>query len=349
MNPFNFLSIPLGFRFVTALTAMGLAGATAQAAVIYTQDFESSTPATQYDGGEDADPAGPAFSQNVQEQKAYFIQVVDTNTTANLSPSGSPQVFEGSNSLKIDCNATANPPPGPVTPIYQIWPTTSEIIPGPPQSSLTFSFYGVTAATTTSVRLLEVWSSEGGSANPPITYGDPFGYALRFDQDGTVYYQNGVWVNSGLTVNHGEWNTVTISCDASVTPDWVLLTINGTTYDNNGQGFGAGDDLATIGRYQLAGQLSSGVGAGVFVDAITIEDTAPAPAGPVLSGFQIENTDSFSFASVNGTDYLLQSAKNPSKPFWQNTGVTINGIGGTMIATDPEGVSTGRVYRIIEK
>ena len=235
LNRLNVSSMSIACRLFAALVAsLGLAASFAHAATIYEQDFEGSEPATQYDSGEDADPQGSAFSQNVQEQKRWFIQVVDLNTTANLSPSGDPQVFEGSQSLKIDSNAKTRPPPGPTTPIYQIWPTTSELVPGPPQSSLTFSFYGVPSSEPAGARLLEVWSAEGGSANPPVTYGGPFGYAFRFDQDGSVFYQGGGWVDSGIAVNHGQWNTVTISCDASVSPDWVLLTINGTMYDNNG-------------------------------------------------------------------------------------------------------------------
>ncbi len=340
----------VGVRFCAALAVAGFASVHVQAAVIYTQDFESSTPASEYASGE-FDPAGPAFSQNVKEQKKWFIQVVDTNTTANLSPSGPPQVFEGSNSLKIDSNATASPPPGPSTPIYQIWPTTSEFIPGPPQSSVTFSFYGVpaAAANVVSPRLLEVWSAEGGSANPPVTYGGPFSYAIRFDQDGRILYDRGGWQDSGLTVTYGQWNTCTITCDASVSPDWVTMTLNGVFHDNNGQGFSANDDLATIGRYQFAGQLGSGVGAGIFIDDITIVDTAPGPPGPDLSGIQVANAAAFSFVSLNGTDYLLQTAKTPSKPFWRNTGCTIHGNGSPMIVTDPEGIDPGSVYRVIEK
>ena len=152
-----------------------------------------------------------------------------------------------------------------------------------------------------------------------------------------------------LAVNHGQWNTVTISCDASVSPDWVLLTINGTMYDNNGQGFGAGDDLDTIGRYQIAGQMESGVGAGIFLDDITIVDTAPAPSGPEFLGIRLASSDAFSFMTVDGPDYLLQSAKHPSKPFWRNTGVAVNGTGGAVAVTGPAGVAPSLIYRIVEK
>lgn len=335
-------------RFGAVILAVVVSAACASAEVIYTQDFESSTPAVEYDRGEDADPAGAPFTQNVSEQKGWFIQVVSSNTTANLSPSGSPKIFGGLNSLKIDSNAKTSPPPGPKTPIYQIWPTTSEVLLGPPQSSLTFSFYGVPSTTEGSTtRLFEVWASEGGSAYPPVSFGGPFVYAFRFDQSGAVFHEAGGWMDSGITVAHEQWNTITITCDAAVTPDWVTLTVNGISYDNNGQGFGAGGDLETIGRYQFAGQMNSGVGSGIFLDDITIEDTAPALPSPNLTGVQVAGSSAFSFGTAGGTDYLLQFAKNPDKPFWRNTGCTIHGTGGTVIVTDPGGVNPDFVYRII--
>jgi hypothetical protein len=100
----------IGPCLLTVAAVVGLSAACSQAGIIFTQNFESSTAAIEYASG-DNDPDGPAFTQNVQEQKSHFVQVVDTNTTPNLSPSGLPQVFEGNNSLKIDSNVSASPPP----------------------------------------------------------------------------------------------------------------------------------------------------------------------------------------------------------------------------------------------
>ena len=133
---------------VAAGTALGLSVATSWGAVIYSQDFESSTAASEYASG-DFNPAAPSVGTQasiVEPNNLSLVQVVNASTDPGSA--GAPQV-KGTNSLRINSHAGG----GNCCPKIEI--STADVT----SATLVFSVYGDPGVN----RLIEHWTLPWGS------------------------------------------------------------------------------------------------------------------------------------------------------------------------------------------
>jgi len=246
---------------VAVAAALGLSAANSWGALIYSQDFESSTAAAEYGSG-DFDPAAPLVGTQgniVEPGSESFVQVVNASTAPGTA--GSPQV-KGTNSLRIDSNTAAGCCP-------KIEISTADVT----ESTLVFSVYGDPNVG----RLIEHWTMPWGSNE------------LRIDSDGAILYDsNGGWSTFGGagTFVHNQWNDVNLATyvDGENAPT-AYLTINGSTF---GDGVGGNFNFARTGSapdaintHIIAGQTGSGEGAAFFLDNIQIYDVFDTTILPV--------------------------------------------------------------------
>jgi len=329
-----------------AIAALALTATNSWSALIYSQDFDGFTAAAMYSAG-DFDPVADASLETVQEGGANAIQVVNGSTNNDTgTPSGPPQVL-GGNSLKFIAHSTTP------NPAYRAWPSGIGNN-GGAVSTLTLSFYGIPGSGSFD-RLLEVWAAED-NGNKGFGGPDPaFVYAFRFEEDGKVLYDDLGWNDSGLTVSHNQWNHIGIAAQANGSGKaYVTLNLNGTLHTNGSTGFGAGwGSPATIDRYQIGSQLSSGVGSGFFIENIRIYDvfnsniSEPGIATRV-DDIQFQQVIAVEIESKEGLIYTLEAAEDGSMPF-VSTGTMQIGNGQLIVLCDPSPSSPGRIYRVCEE
>ena len=73
-------------------------------------------------------------------------------------------------------------------------------------------------------------------------------------------------------------------------------------------------------------------------------------ANPVdFSAVQVSNTAALSFDSISDAVYRLQYNSDLLSTNWITTPIIILGTGGSMVAYDPAGFSTSKVYRIVQE
>lgn len=73
------------------------------------------------------------------------------------------------------------------------------------------------------------------------------------------------------------------------------------------------------------------------------------PIGYDFTSLAVQDETALSFSSSNAVEYQLQFSILPATSAWTDVNHYIAGDGGTMLAVDPDGFSTGRVYRVIER
>lgn len=75
----------------------------------------------------------------------------------------------------------------------------------------------------------------------------------------------------------------------------------------------------------------------------------PPPAGPPIVDFDaMSNITVFTFNTVSGLQYNLEIATDPGTSNYTYSGLTVVGDGGSQTLYDPDGFSTGKLYRVTE-
>ena len=332
--------------FFSVFTAASLIGFQSQAiVVIYAQDFEDSPAADEYASGDfDPVPVVEGSEGVFYESAPVGVQVVDVDTIVNGSPEGEVAVM-GNKALKISGGVEV-----PACCQHYHFHPTQVGGTGSSESIFTFSFYGVPSTDgNAGQRLVETWANEG--ADFGSTGGPNFIYELRFDENGSIFYDSQSptgWVNSGLSFPLNQWNTISISSrvDGATRP-FVTLTVNGTLHDNGGTGYGQSVGTpSTIDRYQITSSPSSGPGSGTFFDDFYIED--PLATEPPTNTYSVVQSE-FAFFTLDGMagqSYKVEFTTDPTAGDWTATGYTFEGKVGDTMVFDPTGGDGRRVYRI---
>jgi hypothetical protein len=333
---------------LSAMAAVLTASQSQALVVIYAQDFEESPAADEFASGDfDPVPVVDGSEGMFFESTPIAVQVVDTTTIVNGSPSGAVQVV-GNNSLKY--SAAGAPEVTACCQHYQIFPLQQGGL-GSTESILTFSIYGVPSTDGIAGpdnRLVEMWANEGGALGN--TGGPDFIFEFRFDEDGTVKYDSaGGWdTAAGVVFPLNQWNTIVVSSrvDGASQP-FVTLSVNGTVYDNGGTGYG--DSIATpaaIDRYQFSVQFNAGPGAGLYYDDFFIEDPLAIP--PPTNAYSVVQADivSLTLDGLAGQDYKVEFTTDPAVGNWTATEFTFEGKAGATSVFDSSGGDNARVYRI---
>ena len=322
---------------VAAGTALGLSVATSWGAVIYSQDFESSTAASEYASG-DFNPAAPSVGTQaniVEPGSVSLVQVVNASTDPGSA--GAPQV-KGTNSLRINSHAGG----GNCCPKIEI--STADVT----SATLVFSVYGDPGVN----RLIEHWTLPWGSNE------------LRLDSDGSIWYDsNGGWSLYGdATFAHNQWNDVNIATFVDgVNPPTAYVTINGSILGDDGAGGGfnfarTGGAPNAINKHIIAGQTGSGEGAAFFLDNIQVHDVfdttlLPVPEEPpavYVVESAIHTAIEVTWPTSEGAVYRVQYANElTSTNDWENLGALVSGDGETARVFDSVTEITGRIYRVV--
>ena len=301
--------------------------------LVHVQDFESSPAAGEYASG-DFDPIPIAGGEeNVFEPSADTNspvgQVVSGATTNNGNPTGPPQVF-GQNALKLDAD------PGDHAPVYRIVLTTNLV-----QATVRFFVYAEPGLITGGFnnRMFEFWSGEGAGTGPS-------GWSFRVDEDGSLLYDGGGWVDTGMDLTLRQWNEIQVASDFSAASDNVVLVINGTLYDNGGAGFAMPGDISDINRIQLQAFGWAGTGAGLFYDNIWIADDVVT--GEIVVAHTETNVSDravVDFTATRESDALVEQATDPVAADWTALPNTYH-LSWSGRAIDPLAAAAGGFYRV---
>jgi hypothetical protein len=116
---------------------------------------------------------------------------------------------------------------------------------------------------------------------------------------------------------------------------------------------GVYDPALGLGRFGLHGSSNSDVDPDYLFDNILLQRIEETTGGPVPffhTTIETNVAEGYSFLSETGRVYSLQWSTNPAAafPVWIDAGMEVGGNGSTRSLFDPAGVSTSRVYRVVE-
>ena len=102
---------------------------------------------------------------------------------------------------------------------------------------------------------------------------------------------------------------------------------------------GAIDEVKVFDNFMTAGEVDA--------ERFNFIETGPAGA-PIIEFTAASDTTVFTINTTSGLQYNLEIATNPGTSNFAYSGVTVFGDGGTKTLYDPDGYSTGKLYRVTE-